>query len=522
MPGNRRYFFLSVGCLAVLATLVSATACSSAAFDGTKRYQVIPFEGSDLICESYTFSSDEDPLTVFQQKGEISQVDFIRFLRILRQINPNLSNPLQPKPDESVLIPLRFEPLERSVGEARSIDVPMLAIPDASAAVQHTGVQHAAAPAPPRLEHVVQPGENLFRIVLRYFGTTDWQKRVDRILQINPQIGGVNRLRAGQRIVLETSRSGQPMPSMESAAFEPSNGFLDLLKTVAFRLKATLLASGFAFFPKENGGDFCLDLRRYPLLETPRKTRVVIDPTGDLKEETVRWIRGHWKETVLVTVASDMLDVDALAKAVGNAMEATGSGGADVPANRPNAFRRSKLDEWVAGRVVVLDTIDRKRAIERLLAVLGLRMQRDVLLSFPYAGTQIQTVGNLVELPSRKPLVIDFGEFGGDAAVALQACSFQVLQFSVGEDPPSMMRRMLKELSTIERDAYRMGPWIEAGVGAGVDRIELPMQRRTILLLMEPVASDRIEHWLREGFDLIVLDTAMGGDDGLGDVLRGM
>lgn len=510
MPGNRRYHSLSVGCLAVVAVLVSATACSSAAFDMTKRYQVIPFEGRDLICEHYTFSPDEDPLTVFQQKGEISQADFIWFLRILRRINPNLANPLQPKSDESVLIPLRFETPERSTGEVRSLDVPMLAIPDSDAVAQHTGVQHAVVPSPPRLEHVVQPGENLFRIVLRYFGTTDWQKQVERILQINPQIGGVNRLRAGERIVLETSRPGQPMQTMESAGSEPSNNFLDLLKTVARRLEAILLTSGYLFFPKEDGGDFCLDLRRYPLMEIPRKARVIIDPGGDLKKETLRWIRGNWKETVLVPVAANMRDVDVLAKTVNDAMTAAGAVGADVSAKKPDGFRRPKLDEWVAGRVVVLDTTDRKRAIERLLTVLGLRLQRGVLLSFPYAGTQIQTVCDLVEVSSRKPLVIDFGEFGGDAAVALEACGFQVLQFSAREDLLSMIRRLLKELSTMEPDGYRMGPLIGAGVGGGVDRIDLPMQHRAILLLMEPVASDRIEHWLREGFDVISLDAAMG------------
>ena len=508
MQGGRRYHRLTYGLLAVLAVFLPAVIRSAAAFDATKRYQVIPYEGRDLICEHYTFSSEEDPLAVFQQKGEISQTDFVRFLAILRKINPNIGNLLQPKPGESVLIPLRFETVERSRGEIRSLDVPMLAIPDVNAATRNAGIPPVAVSNPSRLEHVVQPGENLFRIVLRYFGPTGWQKRVERILEINPHVGGVNRLRAGERIVLDAGGPGQRNQRTEWAASGSSDGFWDVLKTAALWLKARLLASGDMYFPMKDGGDFRLDLRRYPLLEIPRQPRAVIDPVGDLKPETLRWIQGHGGEAVVITVSSDIRDVDVLVETVNRSVKAAGEASGHGAVQKSHVIRNPKLDAFASGRVVSIDTRDPKRAIDRLLTALGLRLQYGVQLSFPYAGTQIQTVCDLVETPSGKPLVIDFGDFGGDAAVALQACGFHVVSFSRQEDVRLIVRRLLKEIGSMAPDGYRVGPLTEAGVGA--DRIDLLKEDRAILLVMEPVASDRIENWLRDGFDVILLKEATG------------
>lgn len=508
MQRNRRNHRLSVGLLAVVAVLLPTMGWSAAAFEATKRYQVIPFEGRDLICEHYLFSSEEDPLAVIQQKGEISQTDFARFLDILRKINPDLVNPLEPKPGDSLLIPLRFETVERSTGEVRSLDVPMLAIPDANASSQIANIPPAAASNPARLEHLVQPGENLFRIVLRYFGTSDWQKRVERILKINPHVAGVNRLKAGERIVLETSGVSQPMQVTEWTASESSNDLMELLETAALRLKARLLASGDVYFPKEDGGDFRLDLRRYPLLEVPQRPRAVIDPVGDLKAETLRWIRGSWREAVVVSVSPDIRDADLLVETVNKAMKASGEPGGNGAARRSNVLRNPKLDAFVAGKIVSIDIRDPKRAIEQLLAVLALQLRHAVQLSFPYAGTQIQTVCDLVELPSRKPLIIDFGDFHGGAAAALKACGFHVVSFTRQEEPRSIVRRLIQEIGSMEPDGYRVGPLIAEGVGGGVERIDLLLQHRAILLLMEPVASDRIEHWLQDGFDVMVLDAA--------------
>lgn len=506
MPESRRCPLLSVGCLAVVVVLVPALVWAAAALDAAKRYHVMPFEGRDLVCEHYTFSAEEDPLAVYQQKGEISQADFARFLRILRQINPNLANPLQPQPGESVLLPLRFETLERSTGEARSLDVPMLAIPNASAEAQDVSVQPAAASHPSRLEHVVQPGENLFRIVLRYFGTSDWQKRVEQILELNPNIGGVNRLRAGERIVLVSSGPDRPRQLTEGTTSESSNGFLDLLKAAALRLKARLFASGDLYFPKEDGGDYRLDLRRYPMLEIPRKPKMFIDTEGRLKDEGFRWIQGYWKDAAVVVVPSGVRNVDMFVEAVNSTVRGPGAAGDDSAAQQVGGFRKPKLDAWGAGRVFGIDSRDPKRAIEQLLKALGLRLQRSVQLSFPYAGAQIETVCDLVELPSRKPLIIDFGEFGGDAAAALKTCGFEITSFSAKENGTSMMRRMLKELCAMEPDRYRVGPFIEEGGAGAVDRIDLLPQHRAILLLVEPVPSDRIENWLRDGFDVVWLD----------------
>lgn len=502
MQKNRRNHRLSVGLPAVLALLFQTMVWPAAAFEASKRYQVIPFEGRDLICEHYIFSSEEDPLAVIQQKGEISQTDFGRFLEILRKINPNLVYPFEPKPGDSLLIPLRFETVERSTGEVRSLDVPMLPIPDVHAASQNPDVPPAVVSNPSRLEHVVQPGENLFRIVLRYFGPSDWQKRVERILEINPHVPGVTRLRAGERIVLET---GQPIQVTERPASSSSIGFMELLKTAALKLKGKLFASGDVYFPTKDGGDYRLDLKRYPLMEIPRQPRMIVDRFGDLRPETLSWIRGYWRNVLVVSVSPDIRGADVLEQSVSKAMRASGEpvGDGGMP-GRSNVLGNSKLETFAAGKVVSIDVRDPKRAIEQFLTALGLGVQHGVQLSFPYAGTQIQTVCDLVELPSRKPWIIDFGEFSGDAAAALKACGFHVVSFSRQQELPSIVRRLIQEIVSMEPDKYRIGPLI----AEDVDRIDLLLQHRAILLLRELVDSDRIGNWLRDGFDVMLFDTS--------------
>lgn len=505
MQRNRRNHRLSVGLLAVLAVLFPATVWSAAAFEVSKRYQVIPFEGRDLICEHYIFSSEEDPLVVIQQKGEISQADFGRFLEILRKINPSLVHPFEPKPGDSLLIPLRFETVERSTGEVRSLDVPMLPIPDVHPATRHTDMPPAVVSNPSPLEHVVQPGENLFRIVLRYFGPSEWQKRVERILEINPHVAAVTRLRAGERIVLETGWAGQMMQVPERAASSSSIGFMELLKTAALKLKAKLLASGDVYFPKKDGGDYRLDLKRYPLMEIPRQPRMIVDPFGELRSETLRWIRGYWRDALVVSVSPDIRDADVLVDVVNRTMKDARESG-DDDGIRKSVLKNSKLDAFAAGKVISIDERDPKRAIGQVLTALGLRFQHGVQLSFPYAETQIQTVCDLVEPPSRKPWIIDFGEFSGDAADALKECGFHVVSFSRREALRSIVRRLIQEIGLMEPDGYRIGSLIAEGVS--VDRIDLLLQHRAILLLMAPVASDRIENWLRDGFDVVLFDTS--------------
>ncbi|WP_028325782.1 LysM peptidoglycan-binding domain-containing protein [Desulfatirhabdium butyrativorans] len=464
------------------------------AYDLAKRYRVIPFEGRDLICESYTFADGESPETLFRQKGEIAQADFALFARIVQRINPEIEDPLHPGPGETVLLPLRFEPAENSTGEERTIVLPLLAIPD-----QKDAFSRSAGQAKKASTYIVKPGENLFRIVLRHFGVKGWRQRVEQILRLNPQVGDVAHLRAGDAIVLDETAPDLP-PAMPD-----ESDFQTVLRQVAAALGARLVASGDFFFPGGDGGDFQLDLRRYPLLLFPHNRKVLIDRTGGLEDASIGLMRRFWKGIRVVQVM-EPLDETALMAAIETALAESGDmaglqreqPSANVPSRNAAVARARKRNQ-----PVVIDTGDTRALVERFFTVLGLRFRHQVQLSFPYAGTQVQTVSDFVDLPSRRPLVIDFGSLGGDAASAIGACGFAVLQFDPSEDWRFSIQRILKTLPQLEPEHYRVSPFPEEGLPCEVTRVDIVRSERRLIVPMGDIDPKTADNWIRNGFEVL-------------------
>ena len=70
----------------------------------------------------------------------------------------------------------------------------------------------------------------------------------------------------------------------------------------------------------------------------------------------------------------------------------------------------------------------RQQLIETLMRILGVSYIQNVEISFSYAGVQIPLRTNRIDFGKRKPILVDFGSFYGDAAQALEKAGFIVIQ----------------------------------------------------------------------------------------------
>ena len=71
---------------------------------------------------------------------------------------------------------------------------------------------------------------------------------------------------------------------------------------------------------------------------------------------------------------------------------------------------------FVLPDVVTLAPISRKAFARDLIEALGNQYTKDIAVTFPYAGIQVQAVSNLVSTSSGREFLVDFGDLYGDAS----------------------------------------------------------------------------------------------------------
>jgi hypothetical protein len=59
---------------------------------------------------------------------------------------------------------------------------------------------------------------------------------------------------------------------------------------------------------------------------------------------------------------------------------------------------------------------------------MGDPVKRKVKVSFPYAGTQVEAISNLVSTEAGNPIFIDFGNLYGEAEEAIRKSGFAIIQ----------------------------------------------------------------------------------------------
>jgi len=246
------------------------------------------------------------------------------------------------------------------------------------------------------------------------------------------------------------------------------------LSAAASILNAKLFDKGKYNLPRPGQDDFELDLSRMPLLELKDGTRILLPEDYQVLESEINIAKSCWSNVKVGQLSPgasaeqifnsifELLEIDLLADRLSfsdNGIEVETSArwvinelsGQEKTARKifislingleqrtPESIARYLEQHGIVikdvltgaeganpqnnqplhnpvGNVVTVEPADHRALVHDLLTAMGYQYAPNVSITFPYANIQVKAVSNLVTKRSGSPLLIDFGDFFGDA-----------------------------------------------------------------------------------------------------------
>ena len=172
------------GLLIIIVSLLLAV--SARAAKPYKIYVVNKYGAWDIVCDRYTVKKDDHIWEILRRKGRLSEEDFPKFVKILKDMNPHIKDVDMIYPGQNIVIPLKEMPARGTgVKEGpRYVTIPM--IPDV---LYNT--------------HKVASGECLSRIVTAKIGMA-WgeipAEYFETLGRLNPDMGNMDLIYPGQTV----------------------------------------------------------------------------------------------------------------------------------------------------------------------------------------------------------------------------------------------------------------------------------------------------------------------------------
>jgi hypothetical protein len=85
--------------------------------------------------------------------------------------------------------------------------------------------------------------------------------------------------------------------------------------------------------------------------------------------------------------------------------------------------------------------------VRQLAAALEFKYEEQLEITFDYAGFQVKTHSNLLSASPGREILVDYGEFQGDALKSVETTGFRVVQVKPGMDDLLVLRDLLRGLS---------------------------------------------------------------------------
>lgn len=293
-----------------------------------KQYTIFTYDNTDYLCEPYQVKKNDWLYKIFRQKGEISAEDFPRFLRIFKELNPQLSNIDAIAPGNTILIPLKKADKESyTTKDTGIVEVPVL---EFSLSLTPKEVE------PYIHKHIVQTGDTVSGLLEKDFlksdgNVSDIGKKT--FTSLNPEVKDINRIYTGSHVLIPDSdilsqpwleillekgysnlndrsqtkasvkshvlpRNQTPPASPPPAMLTPEE--ISRLKRYAQLIRGTVVHQGKVFFPGKDGNPTkILDLSRIPLLEEHSGQKTLLLPgtakVTDLDQDLVKAVKKYWK-----------------------------------------------------------------------------------------------------------------------------------------------------------------------------------------------------------------------------------
>ncbi len=502
-------------------TIISLNAISVNGAFLYKSYIVRKDHGKDVLCDPYIVQKDDYVLKIFRQRGQIAHEDFPNFLKIFGRINPHIHNLDKILPGQHIFIPLKIlAPNSLEGQELGVVTIPFVTISDIHTILKNNSKTYKVA-----------GGDTVSRILSTHFsryGTQTYEEGLRMFKAMNPQITDINRIYAGQEILLP-QRKIQNEPWYESL-FDPSGNLVQTLDTnttvlhekgpdsisdknngdnnlpsgspleqTAQLFGGKLFQKGVYYFPRPGQRDLQLDMTRYPVLELPSGTRILMvrpETKGKpISDANLSAIKNYWDDLTVVSLHEDATFKSALSSIMAasktkqprysqffNDQGVTVTVQCQWMIDQPDKKRTLGITVLEEGEertprpivdylkthgivlkeftdhgdtsptssiaandgIAILDANETLAMfIDHFYNALEIDYAPNVSITFPYAGAQIQAISNIVNKSDGGATLIDFGTLYGDAIQAIESSGIQVLQISEEEAVESVIPKLI-------------------------------------------------------------------------------
>ncbi len=510
---------------------LSTAAHGDAALDW-QNYVVRFDRGWDVLCEPYEVQPDDWVLKIFAQKGEIAHLDFRDFLGIFKRLNPHIKDIDRIRPGQIIDIPLKKLTQGVLPGQSSGIvTIPYVSLNDVDNVLENYSV-----------EYTIEPGDCVSVILAKRFGiygSQSYSKGLKMFQALNPEIKNLDQIVAGQKIYVPapniqdqawyesmfdsqgdlTDKIGMVSNAAESARqqaprlpisnHQSLNTMKDSISQAASALEGNLLNKGTYFFPLKSGGDFELDLSRYPILEMKNGQRYILTKDEKIMGEEIEIIESMLPNINVVKLSEKQTTdqvIDSIVDNENSTPEATNLNisehGTEIwlqakwiekidspedniprqicimPIESPTERTAPSIARYLFQHNIVLKEVlsdtggvisaedpsadtdtrytiitsiasrNKKEFVGEFAQAMEWRFTPDVEISFPYANIQVQALSNMLSSNQGKELLIDFGGLYGDAIAAIEKNGLHVVQIKDEDTPPVIATKLLEGMKT--------------------------------------------------------------------------
>ena len=363
-------------------------------------------------------------------------------------------------------------------------------------------------------------------------------------------------------------------------------------------LNAKLLDKGTYYFPEKKEEEFELDLSKFPMLEFKDGTMIIFSGDSQIKKPELSVLKSSWSDVNVVSIAPDasmeqILDsvfnvikkepyVDRLSfsdhgvktvvsarwitdkpyatekkkrhvcitliedlsertpESISRYLDQHGISIIDIIVDNTETEQRSKITEeenHIAEDVITINPANRRAFVNDLVTAIGFNYAKNIKITFPYAGIQVEAISNLVTTKDGSHLLIDFEDLYGDAITSIQKTGFDIIQVKKKDNPYTIIQNLLTgtgvsytndptffaaKRPVTYNTALTIRGFLATNTGSRTllekewnesdsSSSKLKARKGKMLLAASPLHEDVIRFLQNEGIKIIMVDTGKSG-----------
>jgi hypothetical protein len=272
--------------------------------------------------EPYIVKKGDYIFKILRQKKFFDKKRLPDILKILKRLNPSLTNLDVIHPGQKILIPLSIE----------STDIPSSTSPKTE---KKASKAFTEAPSPPNLSDVestrytVRRGDTLLNVIRDHHEidiprTVLYGQYMKMLKKLNPELKDIDRIKPGQMVRLPIYRPGVVRKPIERPASdttskvahqplrEKNTRLWSAIRKIFSEMGEECIQSGAHFIPLSSGGQIDLKAETFPLISFHHGIRMIVDIHGMLPERLRKLIESGWDMYRVVNLADSVTLKDAV------------------------------------------------------------------------------------------------------------------------------------------------------------------------------------------------------------------